>query len=1398
MTIDWMNQPTDPEPHPNVQFYTDKTILLTGATGFLGKAVLWKLMHTYGHVLNVIYLLVRPNGSAGNPRGADHRVWADIMSSKASSLIDKVQAFKDMPEDKRKKMIPMSCDLSAPDLGLSFDNRNRLKDTQIVIHCASSPEYGCTLDWSIEINALATLRLMDLADECPAMSAFIHMSNTHLYQDLPPGNIYEQVYDLGLGDPEQVLKKLVTMDEQESNVLLKKILQQYPTTHMFTKALTEHLILCRAELNREEEKQGGKKQWPIAIIRSSWLGPSAFEPFPGWLGFKTSGLTGANSWIALHAHGIPLVKASQGERSADIVPVDYMVRVILGTLPRLDFSGTEFSLPLAQPVAAPPARQSIIKLGRRSLLSIAGSPVALLEMPKPNLKTFPIIYQISATSTMPPADWYKVYDAFQHYWQRTIGTALLPACEYFSTNTAWSTARFLVNYYLGPSLGKLKTAGTAPGIGERHPTESQWVELATKTRHVIERSLKSEWVHDSTELERLAFKLRDDPSLDLRCFRTLDQLNYFFQACYGIHCSLLSSQKHSSIRTLCLADGWDCALYTTVVRGVIDEKIASVVYTEQEIRQRIQQMIDIVILSLEDGVGYQQKVQLKATWVECLNDRLEDWCGQKDSLLESLAKSENDPWMARRIDTTEIIKVIVLNDHRVGKAVHQIAERSGIKPAKVVDQSLKILSRMMERTQLSYVCFAGSFLKALFQTMFSNIQIRTEDVEEIKRQISGKRVVYVPVSKTVLDPLIVWYLTIRYELPVPAIMVDEALAILGPVSDLLRLSGTVFVKRDPSDRTNIATAVTAAYSQVLLREHNALLLSLEKVRSRTGLCQEPFEDGLLEMAIDTVLEMNQSSSPIHKTPQSMAITNDIAFVPINLSYEAIPDLSRLISQDLYGPLEPNTSCDFKPPSVRLPSEAKAARSQKEGEPVKVDRVKGRILVGVGKILKLNEYLDKGDRRDYGPTQVAKEISQIISQRQQECLVISPLSLVAAILLHSRTEGNVVKLGDVKQSLMWLRSEIVASKFAHLDWKDTEDTETVIFYSIQLLDPLRKIISIETRGDDIYFSISSRGDHVLQLAYHTNQIREMFMSQSLFAVACLSFGTHPRSEERCLERYEFISKLINRHITDDTIKSKYAYISEIYKSRGVIQETRPNSWILTVTAKTDRVRYGHLTLMASLVYPAIDAIWVTICGLSVLEEIESLPSALLPSLSQCIGAHLISGRRTMYSEVLSTEYIRQALEALVRIGLLARKPAKDVLSPDAQMLLQSLGLSTTDNVYQLSHESLSHSPIPDLVLSPADDSTEQTNIEFKGMKRDSVAALCCRVEQVRAENGTGHSGNDQVYSKCQSQVHRWMSPTQNSFSAKQKATGVSQAEDKMIQLGYSLTQTIPGYQHWEEA
>lgn len=65
--------------------------------------------------------------------------------------------------------------------------------------------------------------------------------------------------------------------------ITQRILTYYPNIYTFTKALTEHLILKRADYNRIEEAQGGKPQWPIAIVRATQVGAAMQEPFAGWV-----------------------------------------------------------------------------------------------------------------------------------------------------------------------------------------------------------------------------------------------------------------------------------------------------------------------------------------------------------------------------------------------------------------------------------------------------------------------------------------------------------------------------------------------------------------------------------------------------------------------------------------------------------------------------------------------------------------------------------------------------------------------------------------------------------------------------------------------------------------------------------------------------------------------------------------------------------------------------------------------------------------------------------------------------------------------------------------------------------------------------------------------------------
>lgn len=50
------------------EYYSNKTILITGATGFVGKSILWQLLKEAGDVIDKVYVLIRPKRiPAGSP-----------------------------------------------------------------------------------------------------------------------------------------------------------------------------------------------------------------------------------------------------------------------------------------------------------------------------------------------------------------------------------------------------------------------------------------------------------------------------------------------------------------------------------------------------------------------------------------------------------------------------------------------------------------------------------------------------------------------------------------------------------------------------------------------------------------------------------------------------------------------------------------------------------------------------------------------------------------------------------------------------------------------------------------------------------------------------------------------------------------------------------------------------------------------------------------------------------------------------------------------------------------------------------------------------------------------------------------------------------------------------------
>lgn len=51
--------------------------------------------------------------------------------------------------------------------------------------------------------------------------------------------------------------------------------------------------------------------------------------------------------------------------------------------------------------------------------------------------------------------------------------------------------------------------------------------------------------------------------------------------------------------------------------------------------------------------------------------------------------------------------------------------------AKVIEEAIRSLNRIQERTQLSYAWFAASFLEKLFKNMFSCIRINKVELAKV-------------------------------------------------------------------------------------------------------------------------------------------------------------------------------------------------------------------------------------------------------------------------------------------------------------------------------------------------------------------------------------------------------------------------------------------------------------------------------------------------------------------------------------------------------------------------------------------------------------------------------------------------------------------------------------------
>ncbi|CAO1398848.1 unnamed protein product [Diamesa tonsa] len=281
------------------KFFKGKTVFITGASGFMGKVLIEKLLYSCSDIKEII-ILVRPK--------------------KGKTAIERVNEFKDIPVFQRivgekpeqfKKINPVLGDVTFSKLGLNDEHlKYVLKNTEIIFHLAATLKLEGTLKPAIQMNLMGTKFVIDLAKEMPKLIQVVHASTAFCYSDQEV--LFEDVYDHP-DKPEDLIRCAEWMTEETMAAMQKQILDYHPNTYTYTKRLAE--IMVRDEY----------ANIPICIVRPSIVTPSYKEPFPGWV----DSLNGPVGIMLAAAKGVLRSMLMDTSAKMEAVPVDSAINCMI-------------------------------------------------------------------------------------------------------------------------------------------------------------------------------------------------------------------------------------------------------------------------------------------------------------------------------------------------------------------------------------------------------------------------------------------------------------------------------------------------------------------------------------------------------------------------------------------------------------------------------------------------------------------------------------------------------------------------------------------------------------------------------------------------------------------------------------------------------------------------------------------------------------------------------------------------------------------------------------------------------------------------------------------------------------------------------------------------------------
>ncbi|XP_011498955.1 PREDICTED: putative fatty acyl-CoA reductase CG5065 [Ceratosolen solmsi marchali] len=280
-------------------FFAGRSIFVTGATGFMGKALLEKLLWSCPDI-HEIFLLMRPKKKMGIDDRLRHMLTSPIF-----------MRLRETRPKALEKLIPIQGDISAEGLGLpSVERRVLIERVSIIFHVAASVRFNDPLKDAIIINTRSTRDICILAASMKNLVALMHVSTTYCQSD--KYIVEEQLYPSEV-DWKKIIRITETLNDSVIEPLTSKLIGNFPNTYTFAKRLAEGVVADYAGI------------LPIIVFRPSIVISSVDEPLVGWL----DNFNGPVGMMVGAGKGILRVIYFDSNTNADFIPVDVVIKAMI-------------------------------------------------------------------------------------------------------------------------------------------------------------------------------------------------------------------------------------------------------------------------------------------------------------------------------------------------------------------------------------------------------------------------------------------------------------------------------------------------------------------------------------------------------------------------------------------------------------------------------------------------------------------------------------------------------------------------------------------------------------------------------------------------------------------------------------------------------------------------------------------------------------------------------------------------------------------------------------------------------------------------------------------------------------------------------------------------------------